>query len=295
MRIFDFLQLLLLAALWGGSFLFMRIAAPELGPVWLIEIRVLLAGLILLPFVIFSADRSQIQKNIKSFLVVGLLNAALPFTLLSYASITMTAGYTSILNATIPLFGMTIAMIFFRERFTFIRILGFLIGFIGVMVLTGLSSSIDTPGFASATLAGLIAALSYAIASPYIKIKFAGLSPVLVTTGSMLSAALILLPLLPFTVPSKIPSLATLAAVLALSLFSTAFAFLLFFRIIQRIGATRILTVAYLIPVFAIVWGALILGELITLTTLIGGILVLLGTAIANDITRALKRVKPIP
>lgn len=290
MRLLDFLQLFLLASLWGASFLFMRIAAPEFGAIWLIELRVLIAGLIFLPFALGPRYRSQFLDNILPFFIAGLLNAALPFSLFAYASITMTAGYTSILNATVPLFGMLIAAVFLRERFTYIRIVGFIIGFVGVVVLTGLSTSMDTPGFALATAAGLIASISYATVTPYIKLKFADIHPMVTTAGTMLSAAIILIPLLPFTAPTKVPSLPAFASLIALGAFSTALAFILFFNLIKRIGSTRTLTVAYLIPVFAIVFGALALGELITVTTMIGGALVLLGTAIANNIVRALNR-----
>jgi drug/metabolite transporter (DMT)-like permease len=280
-------ELLLLAALWGGSFLFMRIAAPQLGPIWLIECRVLLAGGILLPLLVRLDLARELRLRWRSLLVVGCLNSALPFSLLAFASVSLPAGMTSILNGTVPIFGIAVAAIWLRERLTITRLLGSLLGFVGVVVLIGWQPIAANTSFFIAVAAGLWAALMYAIAAPYIKQTLVGTPPLVVATGSQLGAALVLLPALPFTVPNSLPSPQVILSVVALAGLSTSLAYMLYFRLINNVGPTRALTVTYLIPVFATLWGALFLQETITLSTVLGGGLVLVGTAIANGVLSA--------
>jgi drug/metabolite transporter (DMT)-like permease len=280
-------ELLLLAALWGGSFLFMRIAAPQLGPIWLIECRVLLAGGILLPLLVRLDLARELRPRWRSLLVVGCLNSALPFSLLAFASVSLPAGMTSILNGTVPIFGIAVAAIWLRERLTITRLLGSLLGFVGVVVLIGWQPIAANTSFFIAVAAGLWAALMYAIAAPYIKQTLVGTPPLVVATGSQLGAALVLLPALPFTVPASLPSPQVVLSVVALAGLSTSLAYMLYFRLINNVGPTRALTVTYLIPVFATIWGALFLQEAITLSMVLGGGLVLVGTAIANGVLSA--------
>jgi len=284
MKTRDVAELLLLAALWGGSFLFMRIAAPVLGPVWLIECRVLLAGLVLLPLLARRSLIKEMRQQALPLLVVGCLNSAIPFLLLAFASISLPAGFTSILNATAPLFGTVIATVWIKESLSFARMVGFALGFAGVVVLIGWKSFSADMVFWTAAIAGLSAALMYAIAAPYIKRTMAGVPSLVVTTGSQLGAAVVILPLMPFTVPAQNPSAAIIFSVVALALFCTSLAYILYFRLIQNIGATRALTVAYLVPISAMLWGRIVLGEAITTSMVLGCGLILLGTAIANNI-----------
>lgn len=284
MRLSDVLELLLLAALWGGSFLFMRIAAPVLGPVWLIESRVLLAGLVLLPLVLQAKAWPTARMNLKPLFIVGSINSALPFVLLAFASLALPAGYTSIVNATAPLFGTLIAAVWLRERLTPARMIGLLSGFGGVVLLIGLQPMEISPRVVGSIVAGLLAAIMYAIAAPYAKHHLAGVPPLVIATMTQLGAAVALLPLLPLSVPSTMPSTTIMLAVLALALFSTSLAYLLYFRLLQNIGASKALTVTYLVPVFAMLWGSLFLGEAITVAMILGCCLILLGTAIANGL-----------
>ncbi len=294
MSILKFAELLLLAALWGGSFLFMRIAAPVLGPVWLIELRVLITGLALLPFLIRLNLWGEVQRHWRSLLVVGCINSAIPFSLLAFASISLPAGFTSILNATTPLFGTIVAFVWLQEKLTITRIIGFILGFLGVMILMGWQAVKLTPTFVMALLAGLLAALAYAIAAPYVRQKLTGVHSLAATVGSQLGAAFLLLPALPFTTPPKPITTNVLIAVLALALLSTAFAYLLYFRLIQTIGSTKALTVTYLIPLFAMLWGLLFLNETISSPMILGCSLILLGTAIANDLFTKRRFKKPL-
>ena len=286
-------ELLLLAALWGGSFLFMRIAVPELGPIWLIEFRVLLSGLALLPILLRQGLLLEMNQHRRSLMVVGLLNSALPFSLLAFTSLSLPAGTTAILNGTVPFFGVAVAYVWLHEKLTLSRVTGLGLGFAGVVVLVGLRGAAITPGILVAIATGLCAALMYAIAAPFIRLNLSGVPSLVIATGSQLSAAVFLLPLIPFTQPSEIPSKQALLAVIGLALLSTSLAYILYFRLIQTVGSTRALTVAYLIPLFAILWGALILKEPITVSMVAGGALILLGTAIANQVIKLPFRQRP--
>ena len=280
----DVAELLLLSALWGGSFLFMRIAAPVLGPVWLIELRVLIAGIVLLPLLLRLSAGPTIRANLKSLFVEGCLNSALPFLLLAFASVSLPAGYTSILNATTPLFGMVVAAIWYHEKLTLERLLGLGLGFVGVVILIGWQTLAMTPTVVVSIVSGLLAAMAYAVAAPYAKRQLTGISPLVITVVSQLSAAIALLPLLPFTVPTAAPSASVILVVLALAVLSTAAAYILYFRLIQNVGSSKALTVTYLVPAFAMVWGWAVLREPITVAMVIGCSFILLGTAIANDL-----------
>lgn len=279
-------ELLLLAALWGGSFLFMRVAAPELGPIWLIECRVLLAGLTLLPLLWKQGLWRQLRSHLRPLMVVGLLNSALPFSLLAFSSLSLPAGTTAILNGTVPFFGVGVAYVWLREPLTRSRVVGLLLGFTGVIVLVGLRGTVITADVVLAIATGLCAALMYAIAAPFIRLNLHGVPSLVIATGSQLSAAAFLLPLLPFTRPAVAPSSTAMLAVMGLAILSTSVAYVLYFRLIHNVGSTRALTVAYLIPLFAILWGALVLNEAITLSMITGGALILLGTAIANQVIK---------
>ncbi|MBE9053994.1 DMT family transporter [Nostocales cyanobacterium LEGE 11386] len=282
MRVSDVAELLLLAALWGGSFLFMRMTAPVLGPVWLIEMRVLLAGLFLLPFLIRLNLWGEVRRKVIPLFIVGFINSALPFSLFAFASLFLPAGFTSILNATSPLFGTIVASVWLKEKLTVSRMIGFVLGFAGVVALIGWKTFAATPSFFAAVGAGLLAAVMYAIAAPYAKQQLSSVPSLVTSTVSQLSAAIFLLPALPFTVPKTVPTTDIVVAVLALALFSTALAYILYFRLIKNIGSTKTLTVTYLIPLFAMLWGAIVLKESVTSSMVFGCTLILLGTAIAN-------------
>ena len=284
MRLSDLLELLLVAAIWGSSFISMRIAAPEIGPVWLIEMRVLLAGLALLPLLARLNLLGEVRRKSIFLFVAGCLNSAIPFLLFAFASLYLSAGFNGILSATVPLFGTIIAFFWLKEKFTLNRILGFAMGFAGVIVVVGLANQPTDLWFILAVSGGLLGSLSYAIASIYIKQYLSEVPPLVITTGSQLSAAIVILPLIPFTIPTALPSIKVILAIAALGLLSTALAYILYFRLIQNIGVMKTLTVAYLIPLFASFWGALVLAEPLTRSMAVGCSLILLGTAIANEI-----------
>ena len=290
MGIFDIAKLLLLGAVWGGSFLLTRIAVPVFSPIWLVEIRVLVAGLILLALLIRTNLAGELRRNSFNLLILGAINSTIPFVLFTFAALYLPAGFLAILNAVAPLLGTIIAWLWLKERFTFNCFVGLALGFAGVVVLVGLTSLPINLAFILAVGAGLLASLMYAIAAPYTQKKLAHVPPLAIATGSQLSAALVLLPLLPFSIPKAIPSVEIIGVVLALAVFSTAMAYVLYFSLIKNIGVTKTLTVTYLIPLFAMIWGWLVLGESITQSMIIGCSLILLGTAITNELFTKLIR-----
>ncbi|MBF2080199.1 MAG: EamA family transporter [Synechococcales cyanobacterium T60_A2020_003] len=275
-------ELLLLAALWGASFLFMRIAVPVLGPVWLIELRVLFAGIALLPLLLRASPWHTIRQYWRPLIVIGLINLALPFILLAYTTLYLSAGFTAILNATAPLFGTIVSWIWLKEKLTWIRGIGFGLGFLGVVILvSGQQSATPSITNAIAILTGLCGALMYAIAAPYAKKYLENVPSFITSAVSQFTAALFLLPALPFTIPTHPITTPVILSVLLLAVGSTALAYILYFRLIHSIGSTNALTVSYLIPLFAMLWGGLLLREPITLSMMIGCGLIVAGVAIA--------------
>ncbi|MGL5940975.1 MAG: DMT family transporter [Waterburya sp.] len=281
MKISNLFELLLLAAVWGASFLFMRIAAPILNPVWLIELRVLLAGLVMLLLSIRLNLLREIRQQLIPLFILGCINLVIPFLLFAFAALYLPAGFTSILNATTPLFGTIIAFFWLREKLTLSQFLGLILGFAGVTILVGWTNMEINKSFIWSTIAGLLAALMYAISASYAKQKLSQVPPIAIATGSQLSAAIVLLPLTPFVLPTAPPSTEVILMVLALAWLSTALAYILYFRLISNIGAGKTLIVTYISPFFAMFFGAIILGEPITISMILGCGLILTGTAIA--------------
>jgi drug/metabolite transporter (DMT)-like permease len=278
MRSTDLVRLLILAAIWGASFLFMRIAAPVLGVLWTAELRVAIAGIAMLLFILARRRAMHFRTNWKQYLVLGTLNSALPFALFAFAALTLPAGYSAILNATSPLWGALVGAAVLGEKLTARKIAGLLTGVVGVAFLVRLGPAAFTPQVMLAALACVGAALCYGIAGAYSKRKSAGIAPPLMATGSQLGAALVLLPFLPLApVRAEVTPFVMLIVTL-LALLCSAVAYFIYFRLIADVGPTRALTVTFLIPLFALVWGALFLNEAVNLNTLLGCALVVLAT-----------------
>lgn len=280
----DSAELLVLAALWGASFLFMRVAAPELGPVALIALRVGIAAALLVPLLALRRGFGQLAGRAGPVLVVGVLNSALPFCLLAYATLSVTAGLASILNATSPLWGGLVAHVWLRERLTRSRVAGLLVGLAGVAVLVWGRASFRAGGTGLAVAAALAATLSYGVAASYTRRRLAGVDPLAVAAGSQLAAALVLAAPALLLWPAQPVSPRAWASVAALGVVCTAVAYVLYFRLIAHVGAGRAIAVTFLIPPFAVAWGALLLGEAITARMLAGAGVVLVGTALATGL-----------
>jgi drug/metabolite transporter (DMT)-like permease len=284
----DIVELIALAAIWGASFLFMRIAVPEFGPLALTALRVGGATLCLLPLVLWHGHVGVLRTHWKAIAIVGLFNSALPFVLFGIAALAINAGLSSIFNATAPLWGALIAWLWLHDKLSASRVLGLLIGFIGVLFLAWDKASFK-PGEhgVSAGLAigaCLLATVCYGFAANYTKQRLAGVPPLAIAAGSQAAAtAVLVLPALWFA-PQAMPSATAWGSVGVLALLCTAVAYLLFFRLIAHLGAPRAITVTYLIPVFAVLWGALFLREAVTLSMALGCAVILVGTALASGL-----------
>jgi drug/metabolite transporter (DMT)-like permease len=270
-----------LAALWGGSFVFMRYAVPALGPVPLAFARVTLAALALLAFAGAQHGVPDLRARWRGFAVVGLVNSALPFVLFCYAEQNISASTAGILNATSPFFGALAAAIWLAEPLTARKVGGMLLGLAGVVLLVGMQPAPLERATLLAIVACLAAALCYGLAGVYTKKHMQGVSSLALACGSQLSAAILLAPAVPFsTVPGPVTAW-VVGNVVALAIASTAIGYLIYFRLIADIGPTRALTVTFLIPLFGVIWGYFFLDEAITINMLAGGALIVAGTALA--------------
>lgn len=273
------LEMLLLGGIWGGSFLFMRVAAPHFGPAPLVQVRLTLGALILLPF-LWRARAHLTRARWLWFIGVGALSSAVPFLLFAWAAERAPAGISAIANSMTALFATLVAFACFGEKIGRWRGMAMVTGFVGVVVL----ASGDTPGagIALAATAGTLAALCYAIAANLIKHFLADVPATAVAAGTLLCSAIMVVPLSVATWPVQaIPATSWLSAVL-LGALCTGIAYGLYFRLIGRVGAPRATTVTYLVPLFGVAWAWLFLGEPVTLTMAISGALIL-GSVIVSQ------------
>ena len=281
MRVQDVARLLSLAALWGGSFAFIRVAVPALGPIWLAESRVALAFAALFAVALIRRDVPSLAAHWRAYLAIGTVNSALPFALFSFAEQFISASNAAILNATSPFFGAIVAAAWLREPLTARKLTGMALGLAGVVLLVGWQGEPVSASMLMAAVACLAAALCYGIGSVYAKARMTGIPSFAIAVYSQLAAAIVLAPALPLAPPPSALSPLVAANVLALALASTAIAYLLYFRLIADVGPARALTVTFLIPLFGVLWGALFLGEPVAINMLSGCALILAGTWLA--------------
>jgi len=276
-----FLTLLLLAAIWGAAFLFMRIVAPALGPGQLVTSRMLLSALFLGAVCLAWKKPMPQKKDWGHYLLLGLFSSVLPFLLYAHAAIRLPASLLSVLNATAPLWGAIVTALWMRQMLPGKKVLGLALGIAGVAILVGLDPEAVRAGNGSAILAAIAAALCYGIATLYMNVGRA-IDPFTNAHGNAWAATLLVAPtLLFFPAPGPVTVTVTLAT-LALGIVCSGFAFLLYFRLAATIGPTSTLTVAFLIPLFGILWGALFLDEALGWHTLAGTLTILAGTALVT-------------
>jgi drug/metabolite transporter (DMT)-like permease len=294
----NLIQLLILAALWGASFLFIRVGVTDFGVAPLMALRVGIGALFLLAVLAVRRPLQQSATILRTravpLLVVGILNSAAPFCLFAYAELTLSAGVTSVINATTPLWGALVAFVWLRDRLSALRTLGLVIGFLGVLALVW--DQIAAPNGSAATPtttalaagAALGATLLYGIAANYTKRHLSGVDALSVAAGTMTGATLVLLPLAIVYWPATPVSLRAWGAVIALGIACTGIAYMLFFRLIAAIGPARTITVTFVIPIFGILWGALFLGERVSPGMLLGCCVILVGTALSTGVIKRL-------
>ena len=289
----DLARLLLLAGLWGGSFAFMRVAVPTLGPLWLAFSRVALAFLALLALAWARRTVPPFFARWRNYVFIGVVNSALPFALFCFAEQYVGAAVAAILNATSPFFAAAVAALWLKEPLSRRKLGGMVLGLAGVVLIVAWSPRTLTGTMLPATLACLGAALCYGVASVYVKRRMADTPSFAIALYSQFTAAAVLAPALPF-VPRPGPLTPLVVGnALALALASTALAYLLYFRLIATIGPARALTVTFLIPVFGVLWGFVFLGEPVSANTLSGCALILGGTWIAVRGAPARSRASP--
>lgn len=287
-------EFFLLAALWGSSFLFMRLGAAELGPLPTAGVRVVLAALFLLPVFLVKGVWADFRSRARAILFVGLLNSGIPFALFAFAVMHISTGLTAILNATVPLTGALVAWLWLKDQPGRSRMLGLLIGFVGVVLLVVGKSGFSTLGTVGAggstallaMVACLLATLCYGLAASFTRRHLGGAHPLATAAGSQLGAALgLALPTL-WLWPAHPVSATAWAVMAAVALLCTAIAYILFFRIIERAGPSRALTVTFLVPVFALFYGAVFLNESITPWMVFCGVIIVCGTALSTGLLR---------
>ncbi len=287
-------NILLLAAVWGASYLFIKVAVDEIEPAPMMAARTLLAAAVLAAYlgrrIGWGRAVADVRTAWRHCLVLGVLNAALPFWLIAWGEKHIDSGLAAVLQASVPIFNALLVLRFLpNERLSATRALGLGIGLVGVGVVTGIHPDAGWLAVTGA-LAVVASSLSYASAGVYGQIAVSETAGPVLATGSMLVGGLILLPFALFQLPEQAPSLEATASVLALSLVGTALAQLVLFRTLALYGSSRLALVTYLMPAFAIVYGALILDEAITASMLAGGALILGGVALASGTLRRPRR-----
>ncbi|MGJ3238871.1 MAG: DMT family transporter [Anaerolineae bacterium] len=297
MKLIHWGALILLGAIWGASFLFIREAAHDFGPVMLMFLRVLFAGFVLMPFAPLllrhqSSKSVRLRDHWRPFLIMGTLNAALPFTLIAFSELTLTASMASIFNSLTPLCTALVAAVWIGERLTGKKIIGAIMGIIGVAILVGGSPLDLTWEFIIAVLASILAALCYGLGTVYASRNTRGLPVIQASIGQLLGAAAILTIPATVTVPDAVPATSAILALTALILLSTSFAYLLYFYLLSNVGPTRTASVTFLVPIFGTIWGILFLNEPFNLSMLLGMVVILLSVGLVIGVN--IGRRKPL-
>jgi drug/metabolite transporter (DMT)-like permease len=282
MRPRDVLELLFLSVLWGGAYLFTRAAVPAFGPAPLVSLRLGIAALILLPIVFYRGGGPQLRANPRALFMVGVPFTALPFLMMTWGALHITAGLSAVLNATAPMFAALLAHFVLKERLGTWRAGGLVLGFAGVLILMSSGSvSLKSGHGLLAVLAVLGTALNWAVGASYTRRRMAGVDAMVTTAGSLALASLVLAPLAWATWPSTPPSPRAWAEMAFLGIFSSGLGMWMYFRLLRRIGTVPTMSVTFLSPLVAMVSGALYLGEALTLQMVAGCAVVLLGTALS--------------
>ncbi|MFE8702754.1 DMT family transporter [Cytobacillus sp. FJAT-54145] len=292
MKIKDITILFILAGLWGASFLFMRVASPVIGPFLTIELRVLIAGVALLLYTVFMRKVPNLRTHWKQYLMIGALNAALPFVLIATATIHLNASLAAILNSTTPLFTAIVSWFWLKEKLNMKKWVGIVLGIFGVILLVGWSPIPLSKEVIMSVCFSIVAAFSYGVGGIYTKLTFKGVAPMTLAIGQQLGAALLLIPFTVTQIPSMAVSTSIIYSILGLALLCTAVAYLLYFYLIENVGPTNTLSVTLLVPFFGVIWGALFLGEKITFGIIAGLAVILTSVFLISDIKVGARKIR---
>ena len=272
-----------LGALWGSAFMFIKVATPEFGPIALVNARLIIASFIFLPILLRSKYIHLLKPIWRQVLVLAILNNAIPFTLFSYASFGADSNILAILNATTAFNTMIIAYIWIGENVSLKQLFGLLLGFIGIFILVNPQNSETT---LISSMSALLASFFYSFSTVYIQRQSVNANKMVLIGWSIIFSAVIMLPVTIFYLPDTIPSISAIGSAIWLGAISTGLGFLGYVRLIDKIGAVKTSTVAYFLPVFGIIWGAIFLDEIISSTIIIGCLIVLIGIYFANSNNR---------
>lgn len=282
MSIVQLLALFLLGAIWGASFIFIRIAVEPFGPAFMMFVRVVFSALILVGYARLRGIQLNIRGHWRQFLILGFLGSALPFTLIAWSELTLTGSMAAILNSVTPLFTTLVAAAGLGERLTPFKLVGAILGIIGVAITVGGSPVTMDLEFILATLASLGAALSYAFGGVFAKRYFQGFNNLSMSSGQLIAAVFILAPVSAFDLPGQVPPPLAILALALLVLLCTAFAYQLYYYLIISAGPIKALTVTLLVPAFGVLWGGVLLNEPISSGMLIGLVIVLFSVGLVT-------------
>jgi drug/metabolite transporter (DMT)-like permease len=279
----DWILLISLAAIWGSAFMFIKISAVEFGPILLVTLRLLIAGLVFMPLLLKKQNRLQFKPYLSSILIIAVVSNALPFTLFAFASLGATSNMLGILNGTTAFLTTFIAYFWLKEFISSKQIVGLFLGFIGVVILVNPANGSST---ILASMCALVGSLCYAFNGNYLQKYHQNSNKIVLIGWSMLFGGLLMLPLAVFNLPNQMPNFNSFLALLWLAVVSTGIGYLAYVRLIDRIGAVKTSTLTYLLPVFSIIWGAIFLNENITLIIFGGFMFVMMGMYFANSVKK---------
>ena len=280
MELKNWILLILLGSVWGSAFMFIKISADDFGPILLVNLRLLLAGALFLPFLLQKKYLAYFKSHFRGIFILAIFSNAFPFTMFSYASLGATSNMLGILNGTTAFMTMVVAYFWLKESITPKQIFGIILGFLGILVLVNPANGSATLGASGFALVG---ALSYSFSGVYIQKYQLNANKFVLIGWAMLFGGLFLTPLSFFNLPDQMPDNNAIAALLWLGIVSTGIAYLGYIRLIEQIGAVRTSTVTYLLPVFSIIWGSIFLQEKITWIIFGGFIFVMIGMYFANN------------
>ncbi|MDA9659819.1 DMT family transporter [Pseudomonadota bacterium] len=279
MELKDWILLTALAAIWGSAFMFIKISAVDFGPILLVTLRLLIAGLVFMPFLLRKKKRSLFRAYLPAILIIAIVSNAIPFTMFAYASLGATSNMLGILNGTTAFLTTIIAYFWLKEAVTSKQIIGLVLGFVGVLILVNPSNGSTT---LIASMCAMIGSLCYAFNAAYLQKYHSNSDKIVLIGWSMLFGGFFMIPLASFNLPNSIPDTNSILALFWLAVISTGVGYLAYVRLIDRIGAVKTVTLTYLLPVFSIIWGAIFLKEQITFFILGGFIFVMMGMYFAN-------------
>ena len=279
MELKDWILLTALAAIWGSAFMFIKISAVDFGPILLVTLRLLIAGLVFMPFLLRKKKRSLFRAYLPAILIIAIVSNAIPFTMFAYASLGATSNMLGILNGTTAFLTTIIAYFWLKEAVTSKQIIGLALGFVGVLILVNPSNGSTT---LIASMCAMIGSLCYAFNAAYLQKYHSNSDKIVLIGWSMLFGGFFMIPLASFNLPVAMPDTNSILALFWLAVISTGVGYLAYVRLIDRIGAVKTVTLTYLLPVFSIIWGAIFLKEQITFFILGGFIFVMMGMYFAN-------------